>query len=98
MIADPMTREISFAEPISWGGSWTPEEEKPKCPFGNPSACPYRQAEQEARPPERRLKLHQTVSGRWPVGGPQAPASRNNPSDVRRLRLVSLIGRKMIGR
>ncbi len=51
MIADPMTREISFAEPISWGGSWTPEEEKPACPFGDPSACPYREEKQEASSP-----------------------------------------------
>lgn len=50
LIADPMTRELSFAEPISWGGSWTPEEEKPSCPFGNPSACPYREEKQEASP------------------------------------------------
>jgi hypothetical protein len=48
LIASPRTREVSFAEPISWGGSWTPEEEKPACPFGSPSACPYRKAEPEA--------------------------------------------------
>ncbi len=51
LIASPRTREISFAEPISWGGSWTPEEEKPACPFGNPSACPYREEKQETSPP-----------------------------------------------
>lgn len=43
LIADPKTREFSFAEPISVGGSWSPEEEKPACPFGSASACPYRQ-------------------------------------------------------
>ncbi len=48
LIASPRTREVSFAEPISYGGSWTPEEDKPACPFGNPSACPYREAEGEA--------------------------------------------------
>jgi hypothetical protein len=51
LIASPRTREVSFAEPISWGGSWTPEEEKPACPFGDPSACPYREEKQEASPP-----------------------------------------------
>jgi hypothetical protein len=41
LIANPKTREVSFAEPISWGGTWTPEEERPACPFGSPAACPY---------------------------------------------------------
>ncbi|MEN6343495.1 MAG: hypothetical protein ABFC89_13165 [Methanospirillum sp.] len=53
LIANPRTREVSFAEPISYGGSWTPEEEKPACPFGSPSACPYRltaEGESPAKP------------------------------------------------
>lgn len=54
MIADPRTRELSFAEPISWGGSWTPGDKGPTCPFGNPAACPYREAEQEVSPPTAR--------------------------------------------
>ena len=51
LIASPRTREVSFAEPISWGGNWTPEEDKPACPYGNPSACPYREEKQEVSPP-----------------------------------------------
>jgi hypothetical protein len=50
LIANPRTREVSFAQPISWGGSWTPDEEKPACPFGNPSACPFRREGQEVMP------------------------------------------------
>lgn len=51
LIANPRTREFSFAEPISWGGSWSPDEDKPACPFGSASACPYRQAEPQTPPP-----------------------------------------------
>ena len=42
MIADPRTREVSIAEPISFGGSWTPGDEAPACPYADPSACPHR--------------------------------------------------------
>ncbi|NLX50321.1 MAG: hypothetical protein GXY82_10750 [Methanospirillum sp.] len=50
LIADPMTREFGFAEPISWGGSWTPPEASVPCPFGNPSACPLRKKADEVPP------------------------------------------------
>jgi hypothetical protein len=50
LIASPRTREVSFAKPIAWGGGWTPDEERPACPFGSASACPYRQSEPQAPP------------------------------------------------
>ncbi len=42
LIGEPKTREVQFAEPISFGGSWTPEEEKMVCPYGLDAACPLR--------------------------------------------------------
>ncbi len=50
LVADPRTREVSIAEPISFGGSWSPGDGTLACPYTDPSACPYRR---EAGAPPR---------------------------------------------